>query len=252
MTLAGNLAAEQRLAWIRERLDDAGKLQIKDAADQLDVSEMTIRRDLLELEGLGVARRVRGGAVAVGPSPFADRHRQGARAKARLAAKVLPHVPETGAIALDASSTMLRLANAIEGARDLTVVTNGPETFEALQGKPGIRAILTGGELDARTGSLVGPVAVRAAATFLLSYAFVSAAAVDAPIGASEAALEDAEVKQVLAKVAGQVVLAVDRSKLDRRAIAVGLQWDEIDLMVTDLEPDAAVLAPYRAVTTIE
>ena len=252
MTLAGNLAAEQRLAWIRERLNDAGKLQIKDAADQLDVSEMTIRRDLLELEGLGVARRVRGGAVAIGPSSFADRHRQGARAKARLAAKVLPHVPETGAIALDASSTMLRLANAIEGARDLTVVTNGPETFEALQGKPGIRPILTGGELDPRTGSLVGPVAVRAAATFLLSYAFVSAAAVDAPIGASEAALEDAEVKQVLAKVAGQVVLAVDRSKLDRRAIAVGLQWDEIDLMVTDLEPDAAALASYRTVTRVE
>jgi DeoR family fructose operon transcriptional repressor len=247
VTLAGNFASEHRHEWIRARLEASGSIVIQDAAAALDVSEMTIRRDLLDLEALGFLRRVRGGAVAVGPAAFADRHRRGARAKAKLAAKLLPLVPETGAIALDASSTLLRLANAIEGARDLTVVTNGPETFESLIGKPGIRPILTGGELDPRTGSLVGPVAVRAAATFLLSKAFISAAAVDPSIGASEAALEDAEVKQVFAKVATTTVLAADHSKLGHRSLAVGLQWDEIDLFVTDLLPSEPALDDYRS-----
>jgi DeoR family fructose operon transcriptional repressor len=251
VTLAGNFASEQRLEWIRRRLDESGNVVIHEAAVALDVSEMTIRRDLLDLESLGVVRRVRGGAVAVGPAAFAERHRLGARAKAKLATKLLPLVPDSGAIALDASSTLLRLANAIEGARDLTILTNGPETFEALQGKPGIRPILTGGELDPRTGSLVGPVAVRAAATFLLSTAFVSAAAVDVNVGASETALEDAEVKQVFAKVANTVVLATDHSKLDRRALAVGLQWEEIHQLVTDLEPSADQLREYRKVVAV-
>ena len=67
MTLAGNLAGEERLEWLRERLDNDGAVQLRDAAAELGVSEMTIRRDLQELEGLGVVRRVRGGASTRGP-----------------------------------------------------------------------------------------------------------------------------------------------------------------------------------------
>lgn len=143
------------------------------------------------------------------------------------------------------------LATALDSARDLTVVTNGPETFRALQGKPGVRAVLTGGELDPRTGSLVGKVAVRAASTFLLRHAFVSAAAVEATTGASEATVEQAEVKQVFANVVGTVVLAVDGSKLDSRSAATGLQWDEVSTLVTDLERDSPRLAHYRDVTRV-
>lgn len=251
MTVAGNVHAERRLDWIRARLDASGLVRIRDAATELDVSEMTIRRDLLELEAHGQARRVRGGAIAVGPVQFADRHRQGARAKARIAAKLCPLVPEAGAIALDASSTMLRLATLLEGARDLTVITNGPETFAALQGKSGIHPVLTGGSLEPRTGSLVGPIASRAAASFLFSNAFVSAAAVDAELGASEAALDEAEVKRALARVAVRVVLAADSSKLDRRALAMGLTWADVDLFVTDLDPGAPALASYRNVSKV-
>ena len=252
MTSAGNLATEQRLEYLREELAETGRVRTKSAADALGVSEMTIRRHLLELEAIGVARRVRGGAVAVGTVAFADRHRQRARAKARIAGKLLPLVPETGAIAIDASSTLQRLASTIRGARDLTVITNGPATFDALQGKVGVHPVLTGGELDPRTGSLVGPVAVRAASTFLVSRFFTSAAAVDPRVGASEAALDEAEVKQVLARVADRVVLAVDSSKLGSREVASSLSWDEIDLMVTELDPPAPKLDPFRGVTKLE
>jgi len=69
-----------------------------------------------------------------------------------------------GAIGIDASSTLQRLAGRLGAVRDLTVLTNGPETFRALQEHAGITALLTGGELDTRTGSLVGPLAARAAA----------------------------------------------------------------------------------------
>lgn len=266
MTLGGNLATEQRLEWLRARLADAGRVRTKVAADALGVSEMTIRRDLLEMEALGEVRRVRGGAAAVGGVSvaggregvlvgglaFADRRRQRAHAKARISAKILPLVPETGAIAIDASSTLQRLAASIPGARDLTVITNGPATFEALQGKAGVHPVLTGGQLEARTGSLIGPVAVRAASTFLVSHFFTSAAAVDEHIGASEAALQEAEVKQVLTRVASRVVLAVDGSKLGTRAVASSLSWDDIDLMVTELDPLSPRLTPYRKVTKLE
>jgi DeoR/GlpR family transcriptional regulator of sugar metabolism len=57
--IEGNLAAEERLRWLTERLVGTGSLAIADAAADLGVSEMTIRRDLAELEERGTARRVR-------------------------------------------------------------------------------------------------------------------------------------------------------------------------------------------------
>jgi DeoR family fructose operon transcriptional repressor len=251
MTLAGNLAGEERLEWLRERLESEGTVQLRDAAAELGVSEMTIRRDLQELEGLGVVRRVRGGAVATGPSTLGERRRQHARAKSKIAAKLLPLVPDTGAIALDASSTMLRLASVLEGAKDLTVITNGLEVFDALQGKPGVHPVLTGGAHEPRTGSLVGPVAARAAASLYVTVFFLSAAAVTSEAGASEATLDEAQVKQAFADAASSVVLAVDGSKLDQRALAAGLPWDVVDTLVTDLEPASPRLTAYRAAAAL-
>jgi DeoR family fructose operon transcriptional repressor len=251
VSVSGNLATEQRLAWISRRLDEHGQVRIAEAAVELDVSEMTIRRDLQELEARGVARRVRGGAVAVGPMAFADRHKSRARAKARISTKLLDLVPANGAIGIDASSTLLRLATAIDNGRDLTVLTNGWETFRALQGKAGVTGLLSGGALDSRTGSLVGPVACRAASSLLLSRLFVSAAAVDPDLGPSEPCLEEAEVKRTMAAVAGEVVLAVDSTKLGARSVATSIAWDDVGLLVTELDPGDARLAHYRDVVEI-
>ena len=155
-------------------------------------------------------------------------------------------MPESGAVAFDASSTVMRLSRGLGVARDLTVLTNGPDTFAALQGHAGVTALITGGRLDERTGSLVGPLACRAASQFAVHTFFASAAAVDAGAGAMESTLDEAEVKRTIALAADRVVVAVDASKLDRRAVAVGLDWDRIDVLVTELEPEHERLAPFR------
>lgn len=249
--IQGTLASEDRLEWLRRRLGADGSVTISDAADALGVSEMTIRRDLVELEERGEARRVRGGARAVGPQPFAQRRGTAMRAKARIAAKLADLVPQVGAVAFDASSTVMRLAGALDGARDLSVLTNGLDTFNALQDVPGVTALLTGGQLDRRTGSLVGPLACRSSSQLVVERLFLSAAAVDPALGALEATLEEAEVKRTFAAVAGEVVLAADSSKLGCRAPAVGVEWDRIDLLVTELDPDDERLAPYRELTRV-
>ena len=233
-----------------ERLAADGSIAIADAAEALGVSEMTIRRDLAELESQGVARRVRGGATAVGPQAFSTRTQVAARAKARIAAKLAELLPSEGPIGLDASTTVLRLANVLGAARDLTVLTNGPDTFAALQGHAGVTPLLTGGRLEPRTGSLVGPLACRAAAQLVVHTFVASAAAVDAG-GAYEATLEEAEVKRAVAAGAAQVVLAADASKLGSQAPALGLEWDRIDLLVTELDPLDARLDPFRELTEL-
>ena len=246
MSLQGNLATEERLDRLTERLRREGRIEIAGAAVELGVSEMTIRRDLKELEERGTLKRVRGGALAVGPQLFADRKRTAGKAKAAIAAKLTDLVPSTGAIAFDASSTIMRLAASLPDVRDLVVLTNGPDTFAALQDVPGVRAMLTGGEVEPRTGSLVGPLACRAAGQLAVERVFLSAAGIDLTLGATETCLEEAEVKRAMAAAASQVVLAVDASKLDARAVAVSLEWDAVDGLVTELDRDDERLAPYR------
>jgi DeoR family fructose operon transcriptional repressor len=241
-----NVEALDRLEAIRQRLDADGRVRVGELAAELGVSEMTIRRDLEALVDEGVAQRVRGGAVAVGPQQFAARIQQNARAKARLAEKLLDLVGPGAAIGIDASSTLQRLATRLGGVRDLTVVTNGLDTFRTLQDHAGVTALLTGGELDKRTGSLVGPLAVRSARDVMLRRLFVSAAAVDPRLGSSESTLEEADVKLAMAESADEVVLAVDSSKLGFRAPARAFAFDRLHSLVTDLDPGDARLDAYR------
>jgi DeoR family fructose operon transcriptional repressor len=241
-----SIEAVDRLERIETQVRSAGRVRVAELAVELAVSEMTIRRDLDVLADQGVVRRIRGGAVALGPQPFAERFSRHARAKDRIAAKLLDLVGDGGAIGIDASSTLQRLAGQLGEVRELTVVTNGPDTFAALQDARGVTALLTGGQRDARTGSLVGPLATRAAHEVLLRRLFISAAAVHPVHGTSEATLEEAEVKLAFADVAGEVILAVDASKLGQRAPARGLPPERVDIVVTELEPDDPRLDPYR------
>jgi DeoR family fructose operon transcriptional repressor len=247
MTAVAPNGPHERLRSIEQRIVEDGRVRIDELATQLGVSEMTIRRDLDELEALGVARRVRGGAVAVGPEPFAERHRHNAKAKARIAAKLRPLLPDRGTVAFDASTTVHRLAADLPGARDLVVVTNGLDTFISLSGKQGVTATLTGGSREPRTGSLVGTVAVRGAEDFLFDVFVCSAAALDPVVGSSEASLAEAEIKRALAATAGRIVLAVDHSKLANRGQARMFRLEELDVLVTDLDPDDPRLDAYRA-----
>jgi DeoR family transcriptional regulator, fructose operon transcriptional repressor len=246
-----NLATEERLERLMHVLATEGSVVIATSALDLDVSEMTIRRDLIELEERGVARRVRGGAMALGPQTFAERKQSRSRAKAQIAVKLRPFIPVTGTVAFDASSTVMRAATALTGARGLTVLTNGPDTFHALQQRPGITPILTGGQLDARTGSLVGGIAAWSARQLKVSRFIASCTALDAASGATEVVLEEADVKRTIATGADEVILAVDSSKLERRATAVWVGWDTVDVLVTELDPDDPLLDPYRGLATI-
>ncbi len=239
----GSIARRQR---IRAELDSIGMVKVPELAAELDVSEMTVRRDLDALAAQGVATRVRGGAIARGAQPFAERFGRQARAKALIADKLLTLVGDGGAIGIDASSTLQRLAVALDSVRDLTVVTNSVDSFSAMADHQAVTALLTGGQYDPRTGSLVGPLATRSTRDLSLRRLFVSAAGVDAVSGTTEATLEEAEVKLALADVARSVVVAVDSSKLEQVAAASCLPLARIDILVTELSPGDERLAPYR------
>ena len=240
-----------RLQRIQAELDSTGLVKVPQLAAELGVSEMTVRRDLDTLVDHGVATRVRGGAMARGPQPFAERFGRQARAKSRIAEKLLTIVGDGGAIGIDASSTVQRLAAALDTVRDLTVLTNSVDSFAVLGAHPAVTALITGGRLDPRTGSLVGPMATRSIGDVTLRRLFVSAAGIDPRFGTTESTLEEAEVKLALAEAARSIVVAIDSSKLGQPGSARCIPLDRIDILVTELAPSDALLDPYRGACEI-
>lgn len=236
----------RRRAQLLDILERDGVIQLEPAAVELGVSAMTVRRDIQALDAEGTVRRVRGGAVAtVRPRPFDDRAAIRASAKSLIARKALSLVPDDGAIAVDASTTSGAVLGMVTSSR-LLVVTNSIDNAAIARARRGVRSVLLGGELEDRTGSLVGPTAERAARGFAVDRLFTSAAAIDAAVGTMEVSLEEAAVKQAMAVAAAGTVVLADSSKLDQQALAVALTWDRVDVLITDLDPTDARLDAYR------
>ncbi|MGY6497026.1 MAG: DeoR/GlpR family DNA-binding transcription regulator [Microcella sp.] len=238
----------ERLLAILER---DGEIQLEAAAAELGVSTMTVRRDIQVLHDESRLRRVRGGAMAVVlPRMFDDRAAMRSSAKVAIARKAADLVPISGAAAFDASTTSGALLSVVR-ADELLVVTNSIDNAALARARPGVRAVLAGGELEVHTGSLVGPVAERTARGFSFDRFFTSASAVDVFAGTMEVSLEEAAVKSAFADRSSSVVVLADSSKLNQHALTVGVDWAAIDILVTELHPGDERLASFRKLVEV-
>jgi DeoR family fructose operon transcriptional repressor len=237
---------EMRRRRLAQMIRSAGEIRLETAAQALGVSEMTARRDLDVLELMGVARRVHGGAVAVLPAEFSGRAERAAAAKMVIAGKLLELLPEHGAFAVDASSTVAALVAKLPDRDGMAVFTNGIGTFNTLLDRRHIAAHLLGGVYDRRTTNLVGPLTIRSLEALFFDVAIMSCAGLDVRWGATEATLEDAAVKQRMLDASSRKILAVDRGKLGLRGRARLAPIQGFDVLVTELDPDHKDLNEYR------
>ncbi|SEA43692.1 transcriptional regulator, DeoR family [Bowdeniella nasicola] len=240
----GSLSAEKRHAVLTDLLEKSGSLDLAEAAEACGVSEMTIRRDLQQLESRGLVKRVRGGAVSVEPERFERRVAMNRSAKIKIASKLAALIPARGMIGMDSSTTLHAFALRSD-ALDVEVFTTGIENFLAMRGKAK-RVVLSGGELEEATDNLVGPVALKALEDFYFARSFISISALHPEFGATDSTIETAAFKRALRARSGEIVLATDSSKFMTTTANLSLPLSEIDVLVTELDPDDTLLDPFR------
>lgn len=120
-------------------------------AQEFGVHGATIRRDLAEIEQEGVLKRTHGGVIMEQwthdePS-FYDRRNQHLEEKMRIGRRAASLVEDGENIIIDSGTTTLHIATHLVGRSDITVVTNDMNVAVELRDAPGIKVILTGGEL---------------------------------------------------------------------------------------------------------
>ncbi len=231
-----------RIAAVLEALAGDGRVEVSDLAQRFGVSEMTVRRDLEELESRDLCRRVHGGAVP-GASrsyepPFAVREQRDSAAKEAIAAEVVDLLGVGETVLLDVGTTTLAVARALRGRTNLTVLTPSLPIANLLADEPGLRVICLGGVARAGERSLVGSLTLEAVRQFYVDVLVLGIGGLDTTAGLTEFNLEDAAVNRAALERSRRLIVAVDQSKLGAVAFAAVAPADRVDVLVTDAGSD--------------
>ena len=236
------MKSSERRSLLVQELDETGTVSVSTASERFQVSPMTIRRDLLELERAGLARRVHGGAV-VGRGrsyepPLLLRDAEFAEQKDAIARAAIGLIAEGDSIALDTGSTCMRIAEGLRGRRNLTVVTPSMRVAKALSEEPDLRVIVSGGVLRVGEESLTGEFAARAFEQLSVDRVLLAVAGIDGDFGLSDYNWEDVVVKKAMIHSAKEVIAVADSRKFDQVAFARIAGLEAITTLVTDRAPE--------------
>lgn len=244
--------ATERQELIERRLTEDGRVSVVDLARHFDVTTETVRRDLALLEQAGVLRRVHGGAVPAERASTAEpslgerllRHGGAKTAIARRAAAMLDD-SFTGSLFLDAGSTTAALAIELAAPRRgrIEVVTHALPIGAALAGIDHISLTAIGGRVRGLTAAAVGAETVRAIEGLRPDIVFLGANGLSAGFGLSTPDPDEAAAKAALVRAARRRVVLADAEKFDRELLVSFAALRDIDLLVTDAEPPAALRA---------
>ena len=204
---------------ILEILYERGRVSVGELAKKLYVSEMTIRRDLSEMESGGYLKRYRGGAVLKGDlreMPISERVFIDETEKKELGAKGAEHLCDNIMVYLDSSSTCLYIIPHLCAYKNIRVVTNSVKALLNVSALH-IPCILIGGEYYEQDMCLVGSIAEREAMDFNIDVAFMSTAACSDDGTVSDFDLTQTSVRRVIMRNAAKSIFLFEKSKLGKK-----------------------------------
>ncbi|MFG2871186.1 DeoR/GlpR family DNA-binding transcription regulator [Streptomyces sp. NPDC048338] len=243
-----NLLAEQRRALILDEVRRRGGVRVNELTRRLNVSDMTVRRDLDALARQGVVEKVHGGAV---PVVETSTHEPGFEAKSALELGAKEEIARTAArmvapgtaIALSGGTTTFALAAQLLDVPDLTVVTNSvrvADVFHAArrpgsgEARPGAATVVLTGGVRTPSDALVGPVADQAIRSLHFDVLFLGVHGISVEAGLSTPNLAEAETNRRLVRSARRVVVLADHTKWGTVGLSSFARLDEVDTLVTD------------------
>lgn len=235
-----SITSEGRRAQIMTVMKNQGRVSVPALADQMKVSQETIRRDLKLLEEAGSVRRVHGGAVL--PSllieqPVTERLSLHRVAKDRIAARAVELIQEDMSLFLDPSSSAIALAHALVGFHTLTVVTNSLEVARIVGERSSNRLIVIGGLYKREDAAMFGFDPPVLSARYRYDIVFSGIAAITAGHGLMDYEEEEAQLRRALVPAARRYVILSDKSKFNCMAFIQALTFDEITDLITDEQP---------------
>jgi DeoR family glycerol-3-phosphate regulon repressor len=224
-------------------------------AQDLEVSEETIRRELRVLEARGAVVWTHGAvqlAAASSEGPLDRRMQENVAEKTRIAAAAAEFVRDGDIVFIDAGTTACFVARVLAGARrDLKVITNSLVVAETLGGRNGNALFLAGGEMDYDYRAFSDQVAQAYVAQFTPHLAILTVGGVHPDHGLTDRHAREAAMSRIVYERADRVLLAADHTKFGRLGLIRTASPEEVDILVTDAPLDEAFAQAFRRATVV-
>ncbi|MBN2510913.1 MAG: DeoR/GlpR transcriptional regulator [Spirochaetales bacterium] len=226
------------------RTDDILKLlgrlryiSVQELTERLNVSEVTIRKDLSVLEEMGLVIRTRGGAELAQDSRFLKtitvRRNERLQEKTEIAKKACTLLRDGDTVFMDSGSTCMLMCSFL-APLSLRVVTNSIDVMTRLADLPDIQLVSVGGNYRSSAGSFLGPMAVEVLKQYQLETCFLGTTGfTDRLVFSSQNVLES-QLKEAVLKVSSRRVILSDSSKYGHSAFSVFARKGDVDILVTD------------------
>jgi len=248
------MLADERKNKILEHIAEHGTIRIQEICDMFEISDMTARRDLNDLNRKGLLRRTHGGAVAnLGRSyepPFQTRSTKNELRKKTVGKKAAELILDGDSISLDVGTTTLEVARQLTDKRNLTVVTNCLQIANLLVGSLSLevsaRLIITGGIVRPRELSMIGGIPKDVYSSYHTDKAFIGIGGISLENGLTEYNIEDSEIKKVLFENSLQKIIVADSSKFGVTTFNSVGPLEAVDTIVTDADAPPAMVETIR------
>ncbi|PVE13675.1 DeoR/GlpR family DNA-binding transcription regulator [Streptomyces scopuliridis] len=235
---------------IIDLLQEHGKVETALLSRDLGVTEMTIRRDIEQLEKEGVLYRVYGGAVPTSgrsfEPPFSIRLTQKTESKTAIATQAARLVPRGANVALDFGTKTYFVAKELRKHPGALIAPTGLHAARELAKNPAIRILMPGGHLKPNELSIYGSDAEDFFRSHRWDVSLVSIAGIDTDQGLTDYNRSDAKLKASLIHNSDCVVILAEERYLGAVSFAPVGSLEKVHIVVTDAHPDHKSLTDFH------
>ncbi len=225
---------QQRRRAILDQVIASGEVSVEALSQEFNASEVTIRKDLAELEANGLLLRRFGGAVPMPQELVADSPDKVSKRKLSLAKQAASLIRDHNRIIIDSGRTTAALLPELSYKQGLVVMTNSLNVANALrelENEPTL--LMTGGTWDPRSEAFQGQLAEQVLRAYDFDQLFIGADGLDLERGTTTFN-ELLSLSRVMAEVAREVIVMAESEKIGRKIHNLELPWSSIDCLVTD------------------
>ena len=232
------MTKEDRHELILSQLQSKDIVLVNDLAHMLNVSLVTIRKDLTEMETNKQLYRVHGGARKLNPfannRSVSEKEKFSREEKLAIGIEAAKLITADDSIAIGSGTTVHAFARAIQPVHRLTAVSASLVVSDILADNESIDVIQLGGILRHSSRSVVGRNAEDALSNFAFSKCYLGVDGIDFDFGITTTDVREAELNQCMIQASQRTIILADSSKFGKRGFSKISNLQDIDLIITD------------------
>jgi DeoR family transcriptional regulator of aga operon len=225
------------------------RVSIELICEEFSVSSATARRDLDALVERGLARRIRGGAMAVQlpppDLPAIQRETEQGAAKRRIGQAAAKLISPGETVFLSSGTTALEVARSLRDIPGLTVITNSLLVLNTLADAERITLVGLGGVLRRSEMSFIGHVTEQMLAEVRADKIFLGVRAIDAEFGLTNDFMLETMTDRAILKIGRELIVVADHTKCGRVGPAFVAPVNAVHTLITDTETPAQVVDAF-------